>query len=134
MLCSWAMIPEESHNLLAKTMVQASNLLLWGVVAHLLADWLLQNEWMARHKRDLRHPAAWVHSAIHLFCMLFVFSWPAALVIGISHLLIDTRLPVRWWIERVKRMPAKPQSAALEVALDQVFHLLLLAAVALVVA
>ena len=36
-----------------------------GLVAHLVADWLLQNDWMAVNKKDLRHPAGWVHALIH---------------------------------------------------------------------
>lgn len=32
-------------------------MLVWGGLAHLVADWLLQTEWMVRHKADLRHPA-----------------------------------------------------------------------------
>ena len=29
-----------------------------GLVAHLAADWVLQNDWMVRNKLSLRHPAA----------------------------------------------------------------------------
>jgi hypothetical protein len=39
-----------------------------GWVAHLVADWLLQNNWMAKNKSSLVHPAAWVHALIHASC------------------------------------------------------------------
>ena len=34
-----------------------------ALVAHLVADWLLQNDWMAHQKTSLSHSAAWVHGA-----------------------------------------------------------------------
>ena len=30
-----------------------------ALAAHLVADWLLQNDWMALNKSNLRHPAGW---------------------------------------------------------------------------
>lgn len=69
-----------------------------GLLAHLFADWMLQNDWQANHKTDLRHPAAWVHFGCHLTCMLIVwgFVWPA-FVVPVTHALIDTRKPLVWW-------------------------------------
>jgi hypothetical protein len=29
-----------------------------GLIAHRVADWILPNDWMACHKTNLRHPAA----------------------------------------------------------------------------
>lgn len=34
----------------------AGELLLWGLVAHLVADWLLQSDWMAANKAKRRSP------------------------------------------------------------------------------
>lgn len=78
------------HNL------SASDLMIWGLVAHLIADWPLQNDWMANHKQSLKHPAAYSHAAIHAFCLSLVFGW-AAFFIALVHLLIDTRVPVIFW-------------------------------------
>lgn len=36
--------------------LSASDLLVWGIVAHLIADWLLQNDWMAVNKAERRSP------------------------------------------------------------------------------
>ncbi len=73
------------------------NLFIAGFVAHIIADWFLQNEWMATYKTSLRHPASWVHSGIHFVALLFVFSPFAAMVLAFSHLLIDTRVPLQQW-------------------------------------
>jgi hypothetical protein len=74
----------------------ATTLLIWGIVIHLFCDWILQNQWMAENKMSLKHPAAYVHSGIHLAGLLLIFPWYAAVAIAITHLLIDTRVLV-WW-------------------------------------
>lgn len=101
--------------------------LIWGLVAHILGDWMLQTDWMATHKTNLRHPAGWVHSGIHFVLMLLIFPWPAALFVAVTHLLIDTRVPVRWWMKNVKRIPSgSPAMLYLDIWMDQVFHVVIL--------
>jgi hypothetical protein len=112
-------------------MQAATILLVWGVVVHLVVDWLLQNDWMALNKVDLRHPAAWVHSGIHTLGSLLVFAWPAALLIGVTHLLIDTRKPLFWWMRVIKQVPTATRLPIVEIWLDQVMHITVIAAVAL---
>jgi hypothetical protein len=80
----------------------ASDLLIWGIVAHLIADWPLQNDWMARNKASLRHPAGYVHAGIHGVLLAFVFGWVAAPLAAV-HMLIDTRVPVVWWSRLVQQ-------------------------------
>lgn len=80
----------------------ASELLVWGIVLHLVADWPLQNHWMANHKQNLLHPAAYLHAMVHVFLLTFVFGW-AAFALGFVHLLIDTRKPVEWWSKLVRQ-------------------------------
>jgi hypothetical protein len=84
--------------------------MVWGLVAHLVADSPLQNDWMANNKakRDdaweghwpggwyYRHPAAYVHAGIHGVALALVFGW-VALPLAVVHLVIDTRAPVVWW-------------------------------------
>lgn len=102
----------------------ATDILVWATVVHMVVDWLLQTDWMARNKTNLRHPAAYVHSGLHTLGMLLVFPWFIALGIGFSHLLIDTRKPVTWWIETVKQMPrSSPVFTHVEIWLDQIFHM-----------
>ncbi|MFN8444100.1 MAG: DUF3307 domain-containing protein [Caldilineaceae bacterium] len=112
-------------------MHQATDLLVWGIIVHLVADWLLQTEWMATFKMNLRHPAAWVHSGIHTVGFCFIFIWPLAVLIGFTHLLIDTRKPLLWWMKVIKQMPADVHFPIVEVALDQVMHVTVVAGAAL---
>lgn len=115
--------------------IEALKLCLYGVMAHLFIDWILQNEWMADNKMSLRHPAAYVHSGLHLIGMIIVFFplWYVALIIAITHLLIDTRKPLAWWRRFFKQ--TQTGDVALHVALwsDQVAHIAVIAIAALIV-
>lgn len=106
--------------------------LVWGGLAHLAADFLLQNEWMAEHKVSLRHPAAWVHAGIHGAALALVFPPVAALLLAFSHLLVDTRVPLQWWRRVFGQTRNLENPVSLHVAIwsDQVLHLGLIAAAA----
>lgn len=112
-------------------MQTATELLVWALVAHLVADWMFQTEWMAIHKTNLRHPAGWTHAGIHILFSWLVFPWYLALLVGITHLLIDTRRPLLWWMKVIKQMQNGPQRMVVEIWLDQVFHITVLALVIL---
>ena len=128
----------------AQGLTGPTDLLVWALVAHITADWLLQTEWMAVRKTSLRHPAAYAHAGVYALCMALVFPWPLALAIGGAHLLVDTRVPVHWWMRVVKRMPferdggphthpaANPHigvmTTIVEAAVDQAFHVLTIVA------
>ena len=65
--------------------------------------------------------------------MALVFPPLIALLIGVTHLLVDTRVPVRWWMRVVKRMREdSPGTGAVEMGVDQVFHIMVIAFFALV--
>lgn len=108
--------------------LSSSALLIWGIALHLVADFPLQNDWMARNKAKrvnlgefpgdgimyapsrmhpytvwfLRHPAAYIHAGIQTFCLAFVFGWAAALI-GLAHLIIDCRWVVVKWSQLMKQ-------------------------------
>lgn len=93
-----------------------------GLIAHLVADWLLQNDWMARHKSDLRHPAAWAHGSICALTMGLALGWRAGVVLGGVHMLIDTRRPLAWW-GRIFRQTGEGRDGWITaVGADQVLH------------
>jgi hypothetical protein len=43
------------------------SLWMWGLfsIKHLVADYLLQNQWMVQNKGTYYHPAGWAHAGIH---------------------------------------------------------------------
>lgn len=119
--------------------LSASDLLVWGIVAHLIADWPLQNDWMARNKANVWHPAGMVHAGIHYVCLTMVFGWWVGLALGVAHYLIDLRKPVAWWSRLVRQTQPEPTcfpivDVGLEVRFwtDQVFHIVCIAVAALV--
>lgn len=98
-----------------------------ALVAHLVADWILQNDWMARNKSSLLHPAAWVHSAIQAICLGLALDWQAGLVLGLAHLLIDTRIPLAFWIRVFKKSDYATEASMIAMGLDQTFHIVCIA-------
>jgi hypothetical protein len=98
-----------------------------GLVAHLVADWVLQNDWMALNKTSLRHPAAWVHGAIQGLCLGLALGWLAGLVLGFVHLLIDTRVPMDCWIRFFKKSGKAPEATSIAIWLDQTLHIVCIA-------
>jgi hypothetical protein len=93
--------------------LDATGLMAWGLVAHLIADWPLQNDWMARWKVVPQHPAAIVHAGIHAILLAVVFGWPAAFL-ALAHMAIDTRAPVVWWSKLVRQTQPTADRAMLE--------------------
>lgn len=102
--------------------------LAWGIVAHLVADWPLQNDWLANNKarrrermgwlwRDQgmrlwgplptrwwdRHPAAYVHAGIHGLLLTPIFGRRTAALLALTHLVIDCRWPVAEWSRLVRQ-------------------------------
>lgn len=132
--------------------LSASDMLIWGLVLHLIADWPLQNDWMAKNKVKVFHPAGYVHALIHGFFLSFVFGW-AFIPLAIAHLLIDFRKPVQWWSRLVRQTQPKNRivfqrwsatspaeeipvyDVGLEVRFwtDQVFHIICVAIAALLI-
>jgi hypothetical protein len=130
---------------------QATTLLVWGIVIHLICDWIFQNDYLARNKASyvpypskpkhegdgplllIPHPAAWIHAGIHLFGLLFIFPWYAALVIAFIHLLIDTRIPLQWWQKFYKQTTDGMIGMHVSIWTDQVFHIVVVAVAALIV-
>ena len=98
-----------------------------GLVVHLLVDWLLQNDWMARNKVKLTHPAIWVHAGLHAGFLGVALGWPGGLALGIVHLLIDTRVPLRLWRRIFGQTTVGPTAMHTLIWADQALHILSIA-------
>lgn len=109
----------------------ATDLLVWGATAHLAVDWLTQNEWMADHKHRLVHPAGYVHAGGHAVAQWLVFPAPYAAALGVAHLVIDTRQPLRLWTKLVSQPEEGPAAVPISIWRDQTAHIVSIAAAAL---
>lgn len=98
-----------------------------GLVATLVADWLLQNDWMARNKTSLRHPAAWVHAGIHALLLGLALGWLAGLVLATIHLIVDTRRPMMFWQKIYQQTTDGLVGTIVKIAADQVMHIVAIA-------
>lgn len=101
------------------------------LLGHLVGDFLLQTSWMARNKATqwlplLVHVSVYT-SVIALFGLFAGGLSPAAIaLIFISHVILDRRSFVQFWVERVQ-MTTGSESRWLTIVADQIFHLLFLA-------
>lgn len=108
----------------------------WLLVGHLIGDWILQNDWMARHKLNgLFNRALLLHCAIYTAALLpgyFVSAdspptLPAslgfALLVYISHWLIDALGLARRWTRFFRQTDAP----FMRIVVDQSMHVVVLA-------
>jgi hypothetical protein len=102
------------------------------IVGHLVGDFLVQNDWMARNKTS-RTPHCFVHClfytlAIWAFSFWWMPAWGLAVVFG-THFPIDRwRLARRYMvhISGQKDFATGPLSPWSIIVVDQVFHLIVL--------
>ncbi len=96
------------------------------LIAHLVGDFLLQNDWMAKGKKR----SSWICACHVLFYMMpFFFTelqWWQLLLIAIEHWIQDRTNLVTWWMKTVgqedfSRPPMAPWSVIL---VDNTWHLL----------
>lgn len=110
------------------------------LVGHLVADWVLQNDWMALGKRHAFFAlAGLLHYAIYTGVMLLILWWVSVepfqfsswLVIGIflflSHWLVDGTELVQWWMCSF----GQRNQTMVRIMVDQSFHLVVLAGIAI---
>jgi len=92
-------------------------------VAHLIGDFILQNEWMAGNKKR-SSVVCLVHVLVYLLPFLLCnLEWWQIVMIGVQHFVQDRTGFVLWWVRVYKRVhPDNLEQLPLYV--DQAFHLL----------
>jgi hypothetical protein len=111
------------------------NMFSWLLLGHLLGDWLLQNDWMARgKKRGLFTKAGMVHFVTYTAIILLVFwlfnygklnpgsTLVAGIIVFVSHWLIDATDIVQGWMH----FYGQSDREMVRVMVDQTLHLLAL--------
>ena len=102
------------------------------IYAHLIGDYLLQNDWMALNKKKSSWPCL-VHAAVYVVPFLFtgLLLWQIVLI-GVQHFLQDRTQFVVWLMkvkgsEKFGTGPCAPWSI---IVTDNILHILFMAAVA----
>jgi hypothetical protein len=111
----------------------------WLLVGHLVGDFLLQTDGMARYKAQswpwmLRHVGTYL-ALMAVLVGIYVLNHPVPLwvvgavllFIGGTHIILDRRTFTLWWMRRIG---ISADLTWLSIVVDQVFHLLVLAVVA----
>ena len=105
------------------------------VLAHLVGDWIIQTEYEAMNKvkGNFFNLALYKHCFMYTLCFVPVFlvagiNWWWLLLVFWSHMFLDRRWPVIWWIEKVKRTSPETINNLfwLVIAVDQIMHILIL--------
>ncbi len=108
----------------------------WLLVGHLIGDWVLQNDWMARHKQNgLINRAILVHCTVYTAMLVLVYFLPAAsprtlstallfaVLVYVSHWLIDATGLARRWMGFFHQTDV----LFMRIAVDQILHVVVLA-------
>lgn len=112
------------------------NTFTWLLLGHLIGDWMFQNDWMARNKQSAFFTVAGLaHFIIYTLCVSAVLIlWtdlallPSQIIlfssiVFITHWLIDATNLARIWAGLIQQTDV----ALVRIAVDQTFHLLVLA-------
>ena len=92
-------------------------------VAHLVGDFIIQNDWMAINKKKNSY-ACLVHILVYLIPFLFCgLTWWQLALIGMQHFAQDRTELILWWVRTVKRVPQQ-YWAQIPLYVDQAFHIL----------
>jgi hypothetical protein len=105
------------------------------LLGHLLGDWLLQNDWMARGKKEglftlpgMTHFTTYTAMILTVFWLVnnlevdFITSCIAGIIIFVSHWLIDATDVVQGWMH----FYGQSDREMVRVMVDQTLHLLAL--------
>ncbi|RFU69542.1 DUF3307 domain-containing protein [Peribacillus saganii] len=101
------------------------------LIGHLIGDYLFQTNWMAMNKAK-KWDALLVHSAVYTLCIALIawigfggLSLLDILIILLSHIFLDRRTFIVWWVRNVMR--SDPNAVGwLVIMTDQVFHIIIL--------
>jgi hypothetical protein len=113
----------------------------WLIIGHLIGDWVLQNDWMAKTKKvKLLSLGGIVHSVTYTVIITLVFSVASGFSNHVStHLMIGAFVFTSHWlidgtriIERWMRLCRQSQTEMVRLMVDQSWHLIILAVVAVV--
>jgi hypothetical protein len=101
------------------------------IYAHLIGDYLLQNDWMALHKKKSAF-----RCAVHVACYMIPFAWcelsvVQLILIAAQHFVIDHTTFVSWFM-RVKGQNEFATGICFpwsQIVVDNILHILWIAAV-----
>jgi len=124
------------------------------LIAHLIGDYILQNDWMAQRKKGKLFPPLWayryeramrewrcgtcactVHVTLYTMVMWAMTGWPfwAIAVVFVTHYLQDRTNVIAWWMKTMgqKGFAMPPLAPWSTIVVDNTWHLIVLYALSL---
>ncbi len=99
------------------------------IYAHLIGDYLLQNDWMATNKKQ-NSLICLVHIIIYMIPFLFTqLNWIQLILIAVQHYMQDRTNFVAWFCKMTKKFQGDSSETFGHVIVDNVFHILWMAMV-----
>lgn len=99
------------------------------LVAHLVGDYLLQNDWMAQNKKARSWPC-FVHVAIYTLIVAIFTGWPLAIlgVVFVTHFIQDRTRLVNFYMAAIgqDRFAEPPMAPWSLIVVDNVLHIVVL--------
>jgi predicted hotdog family 3-hydroxylacyl-ACP dehydratase len=94
------------------------------IYAHLIGDFLLQNDWMAANKKK-NSMVCMVHVITYMIPFVFTaFNWQQLLLIAVQHYIQDRTNFVAWFCKLTKKFQDKSNQSLGYIIVDNVFHIL----------
>ena len=92
-------------------------------VAHLIGDFILQNDWMAANKK-ISSAACLLHVFVYIvpFLVSNLQTWQIVLI-GLQHFAQDRTSFILWWMRIWKHVPLGNRKE-IRIYVDQAFHLM----------
>lgn len=106
------------------------------LIAHLIGDYLIQNDWMAQNKKERTLPCL-VHVSLYTTAVFALTLWPwwAMAIVFVTHFIQDRTKIITWWMAKIGQRgfanpPLGPWSI---IVVDNVWHLVVLFALSKIV-
>lgn len=100
------------------------------LVGHLVGDYILQNDWMARNKKDRSLPC-FVHCALYTLAVaafsLFRVPLPWLAFVFVTHYAVDRSQVIAWWMKFNGQVSfARALAPWSSIVVDNVWHIVVL--------
>ena len=97
------------------------------IYAHLIGDYILQNDWMAKNKKSNSFICL-IHVSTYMLPFIFTnINMIGILLIGIQHYIQDRTQFVSWFCKKTNKFQDEHNKFWGHVVVDNVFHILFIA-------
>jgi len=93
------------------------------LIAHLIGDYILQNDWMAENKKK-SNKACFIHCLLYIIPFCFFLNWWQIILIFIQHYIQDRTNFVKWFMDFKGSKDFRLKYDWSSILVDNIIHLL----------